>query len=137
MLFYGNDIRFQENREGPAQRCGGPAWRRSIRSSTLTPFIIKLWRDGRVANTAIDIALAVDLEGRRDVLGHWVGEGGEGPNVWLSVVTDLQARGVHDIFIACVDGLSGFKAAMQAIFLCTHIQRCLIHQLRYSVAYVT
>ncbi|HEU5099512.1 MAG TPA: transposase [Roseiflexaceae bacterium] len=70
---------------------------------------VKLRRDGRVANTAIYIALGVDLEGQRDVLGHWVGDGAEGANFWLSVVNDLQARGVHDIFIACVDGLPGFK----------------------------
>jgi putative transposase len=98
---------------------------------------LKLRRDGRVANTAVYIVLGVDLEGRRDVLGHWVGDGGEGANFWLSVVTDLQARGVHDIFIACVDGLPEFKSAIQAIFPCTHIQRCVIHQLRHSLGYVT
>lgn len=97
---------------------------------------VKLRRDGKVANTAIYIVLGVDLEGQRDVLGHWVGDGGEGANFWLSVVTDLQARGVHDIFIACVDGLPGFKAAIQAIFPRTHIQRCVIHQVRHSMAYV-
>lgn len=98
---------------------------------------LKLRRDGRVANTAVYIVLGVDLEGQRDVLGHWVGDGGEGANFWLSVVSDLQARGVHDIFIACVDGLPGFKSAIQAIFPCTHIQRCVIHQLRHSLGYVT
>lgn len=98
---------------------------------------LKLRRDGKVANTAIYIVLGVDLEGQRDVLGHWVGDGGEGANFWLSVVNDLQARGVHDIFIACVDGLPGFKAAIQAIFPCTYIQRCVIHQVRHSLTYVT
>jgi putative transposase len=98
---------------------------------------LKLRRDGRVANTAVYIVLGVDLDGQRDVLGHWVGDGGEGANFWLSVVNDLQARGVYDIFIACVDGLPGFKAAIQAIFPCTYIQRCVIHQVRHSLAYVS
>ncbi len=83
------------------------------------------------------MVLGVDLDGQRDVLGHWVGDGAEGANFWLSVVTDLQARGVQDIFLACVDGLSGFKAAIQAVFPKTHLQRCVIHQVRHSLSYVT
>ena len=98
---------------------------------------LKLRRDGKVLNTAVYVVLGVDLEGQRDVLGHWVGDGGEGANFWLSVVTDLQARGVQDIFLACVDGLSGFKAAIQAVFPRTHLQRCIIHQVRQSLTYVT
>lgn len=98
---------------------------------------LKLRRDGKVLNTAVYIVLGVDLEGQRDVLGHWVGDGGEGANFWLSVVTDLQARGVQDIFLACVDGLSGFKAAIQAVFPRTQLQRCIIHQVRQSLTYVT
>ncbi len=98
---------------------------------------LKLRRDGKVLNTAVYVVLGVDLEGQRDVLGHWVGDGAEGANFWLSVVTDLQARGVQDIFIACVDGLTGFKAAIQAVFPSTHIQRCVIHQVRHSLSYVT
>src|SRR6266496_4765823 len=118
------------------------AWQnRSL--ATIYPIIyldaihLKLRRDGKVANTASDIVLGVDLDGQRDVLGHWVGDGAEGANVGLSVVSDLQARGVHDIFIACVDDLPGFKAAIQAIFPCTYIQRCLIHQVRQSLTYVS
>jgi transposase-like protein len=90
-----------------------------------------------VLNTAVFIVLGIDLEGQRDVLGHWVGDGAEGANFWLSVVTDLQTRGVSDIFLACVDGLTGFKAAIQAVFPKTHIQRCIIHQVRHSLTYVT
>lgn len=88
-------------------------------------------------NTAIYIVLGVDLEGGRDVLGHWVGDGAEGANFWLSVVTDLQARGVQDIFIACIDGLTGFKEAIRAVFPHTHMQRCVIHQVRHSLQYVS
>ena len=96
---------------------------------------LKLRRDGRVQNTAVYIVLGVDLDGQRDVRGHWVGEGGEGANFWLSVVTDLQTRGVQDIFLACVDGLQGFSAAIHAVFPTTQIQRCIIHQVRHSLTY--
>jgi putative transposase len=98
---------------------------------------LKLRRDGKVANTAVYIVLGVDLDGHRDVLGHWVGDGAEGANFWLSVVTDLQSRGVTDIFIACIDGLTGFKDAIQAVFPHTQIQRCIIHQVRQSLTYVS
>jgi len=98
---------------------------------------LKLRRDGKVANTAVYIVLGVDLDGHRDVLGHWVGDGAEGANFWLSVVTDLQSRGVQDIFIACIDGLTGFKDAIQAVFPHAQIQRCIIHQLRQSLTYVS
>src|SRR5215212_2370706 len=97
---------------------------------------LKLRRDGRVLTTAVYIVLGVDVDGQRDVLGHWVGDGAEGANFWLSVVTDLQARGVEDIFIACIDGLTGFKEAIHAVFPATEIQRCIIHQIRHSLQYV-
>ncbi len=98
---------------------------------------LKIRRDGRVMNTAVYIVLGVDVDGQRDVLGHWVGDGAEGANFWLSVVTDLQARGVEDIFIACIDGLTGFKDAIHAVFPKTQIQRCIIHQVRQSLQYVS
>jgi transposase-like protein len=98
---------------------------------------LKLRREGKIENVAVYVVLGVDLDGHRDVLGHWVGEGAEGANFWLSVVTDLQNRGVEDIFIACIDGLTGFKDAIQAVFPQTHIQSCIIHQIRNSLRYVT
>lgn len=98
---------------------------------------VNLRRDGKVENTAVYIVLGVDLEGHRDVLGHWAGNGAESANFWLSVVTDLQSRGVKDIFIACMDGLSGFKEAVLAVFPRTQIQRCIIHQIRYSLKYIS
>lgn len=98
---------------------------------------IKLRHDGRVENIAVYNVLGVDLEGRKDILGHWVGNGGEGSNFWLSVVKDLQARGVKDIFIACIDGLNGFREAIHAIFPQVLIQRCIIHQIRNSLKYVS
>ena len=97
---------------------------------------MKLRREGRVENTAVYDVLGVDLDGHRDVLGHWVGDGAEGANFWLSVVGDLQNRGVEDIFIACVDGLEGFKEAILSVFPQAQIQRCVIHQIRSSLKYV-
>jgi putative transposase len=98
---------------------------------------LKLRREGKVENIAVYTVLGVDVEGHRDVLGHWVGEGHETSNFWLSVITDLQNRGVKDIFIACMDGLSGFKEAILAVFPQTQIQRCVIHQIRNSLKYIT
>lgn len=98
---------------------------------------IKLKRDGKIENVAVYNVLGVDLEGKRDILGHWIGDGGEGANFWLSVITDLQTRGVEDIFITAVDGLSGFSDAIHAVFPKTKVQRCIIHQIRYSLKYVT
>ena len=103
----------------------------------LDALFLKLRREGKVENVAVYIVLGVDLEGHRDVLGHWLGDGAEGANFWLSVVTDLQNRGVNDIFIACVDGLPGFKEAVQSVFPRTLIQRCIIHQIRNSLKYVS
>ena len=98
---------------------------------------IKMRREGKVENTAVYVVLGVDLEGHRDVLGHWVGDGGESANFWLSVITDLQNRGVKDILIACMDGLTGFKEAVLAVFPKTDIQRCIIHQIRNSLKYIS
>jgi transposase-like protein len=90
---------------------------------------IKLRRDGKVANTAVHVVLSVDLEGHRDMLGHWVADREEGANFWLSVITDLQNRGVQDIFIASMDGLTGFSDALYPVFPQTEVQRCIIHQI--------
>jgi putative transposase len=97
---------------------------------------IKLKRDGRIDNVAVYNVLGVDLDGQREILGHWVGDGGEGANFWLSVVTDLQNRGVQDVFLAAIDGLTGFKEAIQAVFPQAKVQRCIIHQIRNSLKYV-
>jgi len=97
---------------------------------------IKLKRDGKIDNVAVYNVLGVDLDGHRKILGHWVGDGAEGANFWLSVVTDLQNRGVQDVFIASIDGLSGFKDAIHSVFPKTQVQRCVIHQIRQSLKYV-
>ena len=103
----------------------------------LDALVIKIRQKSRVENVAVHVVLGVDLEGHKDVLGHWVGDGAEGANFWLKVLTDLQNRGVQDVFIACVDGLVGFEEAIQAIFPQARVQRCILHQIRNSLRYVT
>jgi putative transposase len=98
---------------------------------------VKLKKEHRIQTIAVYICLAVDMEGHKDVLGHWIGDGAEGANFWLSVITDLQQRGVTDILIAAVDGLSGFIDAIHAIYPKTMVQRCIIHQIRNSLKYVS
>ena len=97
---------------------------------------LKIRREGKVINTAVYVVLGVSLDGHKDILGHWVGDGAEGANFWLNVVTDLQNRGVEDVFIACVDGLTGFKEAILSVFSQTRVQRCVIHQIRNSLKYI-
>jgi putative transposase len=98
---------------------------------------VNLKREGRIENTAVYVVLAVNLEGRKDVLGHWVGDGAEGAKFWTNVLGQIQARGVRDILIACVDGLSGFKDAIHAVFPAARVQRCILHQIRNSLKYVS
>jgi putative transposase len=98
---------------------------------------VKMRQKGRVENIAVHLVLGIDLQGHRDVLGHWVSEGAESANFWLKVVTDLQNRGVQDIFIACIDGLTGFEDAIHSVFPGSRIQRCIIHQIRSSLKYVS
>ena len=76
------------------------------------------------------------MEGKKDVLGMWVGEN-ESFKFWLTVITELKNRGVKDILIASIDGLSGFSEAIHAVFPKTEIQRCIIHQIRSSTRYVS
>ena len=103
----------------------------------LDALYVKLRREGKIENVAVYIALAVDIDGHKDVLGMWVGDGAEGATFWLSVLSELAERGVKDILIACVDGLSGFGEAINATFPQTLVQRCVIHQIRHSLRYVT
>ena len=96
---------------------------------------VKIRDDGRVANRAIYLAIGINLQGRKEVLGMWASPN-EGAKFWLSVVTELQSRGVQDIFVACVDGLKGFPEAIEAVFPQTQVQLCLVHLMRHSLAFV-
>jgi transposase-like protein len=102
----------------------------------LDAIMVKLRRDSRVEKTAVYIALGVDLDGRKAALGHWVGDGAEGAKFWMRVRRDMQACGVRAILIACMDGLTGFSEAVQAVFPKPLIQRCILHQIRNSLKYV-
>lgn len=89
----------------------------------------------KVLTKAAYTCLAVDLEGKKDLLGLWISQS-EGANFWLNVLTELRNRGVEDILIACIDGLSGFPDAINSVFPKTEIQLCVIHQIRNTLRYV-
>jgi len=90
---------------------------------------------GFYKNKALHFAIGITLEGKKDLLGMWITEN-EGAKFWLSIVTELKNRGVEDILIASVDGLKGFSEAINSVFPQTVVQRCIIHQIRYSIKYV-
>jgi putative transposase len=102
----------------------------------LDAIIIKVRHEGRVINKAIHLALGVNLSGHKELLGMWVTQN-ESSKFWLSVLTELQNRGVKDIFIACVDGLTGFPEAIEAVFPQTQVQLCIVHLVRNSLSYVS
>ena len=92
--------------------------------------------EGQVVKKAVYIAIGINLDGRKSVLGMWVGEN-ESAKFWATVLNGLRNRGVEDIFIACTDNLTGFSAAIEAVFPKTEVQNCIIHQLRNSSKYVS
>ena len=98
--------------------------------------MVKIQQDKRVINKAVYLALAVTLEGKKELLGLWMSEN-EGAKFWLSILTELQTRGVQEIFIACVDGLSGFPEAIQTVYPQSKVQLCLVHMVRNSLKYVS
>lgn len=97
---------------------------------------VKCRQDGRVINKAVHIVMSYDIDGRKDILGHYIADSSEGAKYWLNVITDLKNRGVQDIFIACVDGLSGFEQAIASVFPDTTVQRCVVHAIRNSLRYI-
>jgi putative transposase len=97
--------------------------------------VVKIREGGSVQRRALYLALGVTLEGDRDVLGMWFQEA-DGAKFWMQVLNDLKQRGVRDILIACVDGLTGFPDAIEAIFPKTTVQTCIVHLIRASLKYV-
>src|SRR5690606_23028391 len=97
--------------------------------------MVKIRQDKQVINKAVYLALGVTMEGQKELLGLWLSEN-EGAKFWLSVLTELQNRGVRDVLIACVDGLKGFPDAIAAVYPHTQIQLCIVHMVRNSVKYV-
>lgn len=96
---------------------------------------VKMRDEGTVRNKAVYLALGIDRDGHKDVLGLWV-EQTEGAKFWLKVLTELRGRGVQDILVALVDGLTGFPEAIAAAFPRTHVHQCVVHLVRQSLAYV-
>jgi putative transposase len=101
----------------------------------LDALYVKMRHEGRVENRAVYVALGVDLEGKKDVLGLWT-SANEGSKFWLSVLTELKNRGVKDMLIVCVDGLKGFPQAIEAVFPLAQVQLCIVHLVRASLNYV-
>jgi putative transposase len=101
----------------------------------LDALVIKINEDKRVINKAFYLVVGINLEGQKELLGIWISQN-EGAKFWLSVLTELKNRGVEDIFIACVDGLTGFPEAIETVYPKTQVQLCIVHMVRNSLRYV-
>ena len=97
---------------------------------------VKSRQEGPIRNKAVYLALGINLQGEKELLGLWMAET-EGAKFWLSVFNELKTRGVDDCFIACVDGLKGLPEAIEAVYPRTRVQLCIVHQVRNSLKYVT
>ena len=97
--------------------------------------VVKSRQDGKVSNKAVYLALAITMEGQKELLGLWISQN-EGAKFWLGVMTELKNRGVQDVLIAAVDGLTGFPDAIEAVFPQTEVQLCIVHMVRNSTKYV-
>jgi len=102
----------------------------------LDALYVKMRHEGRVENRAVYVAIGVDLEGRKDVLGLWTNSN-EGAKFWLAVLTELKNRGVKDVLIVCIDGLRGFPQAVEAVYPEAKVQLCIVHLVRASLNYVS
>ena len=102
----------------------------------LDALVVKIRDGGHVRNRAIYVVIGVNMQGNKEVLGLWAGQA-EGAKFWLQVLTELKNRGVSDIFIACIDGLTGFPEAIAVVFPQAEVQLCIVHQVRGSLNYVS
>ena len=98
--------------------------------------VVSVRVDGKIVKHTIYVALAINLQGKKELLGLWISKT-EGAKFWLSVLTDLKNRGVEDVFIACVDGLTGFPDAIESVFPKTEVQLCIVHLVRNSLNFVS
>lgn len=96
----------------------------------------KVREEGKIVSKAAYVALGVDLEGKKDILGIWSGEAEEA-KFWLKVITELKNRKVNDILIACVDGLKGLPEAIESVFAQTEVQLCIVHMIRNSIKFIS
>jgi len=102
----------------------------------LDALMVKMRHEGRVENRAVYVAIGVDEEGQKDVLGLW-SSANEGAKFWLGVMTELKNRGLRDVYIVCTDGLKGFPQAIESIFPKAQVQTCIVHLIRASLNYVS
>jgi putative transposase len=102
----------------------------------LDALCVKMRDNGQVQNRAVYVAIGVNMEGVKNVLGLWT-SANEGAKFWLQVLTEIHNRGVKDIFIACVDGLKGFPEAIHTVFPKTQVQLCIVHMVRHTMNYVS
>ena len=101
----------------------------------LDAIVVKVRTDHVVVNRPVYIAMAVDVDGRKHVLGLWLGKGDEGAKFWLGVITELKNRGVTDVLVVCCDGLTGFADAIEAVWPNTTVQTCVVHLIRNSIRF--
>lgn len=102
----------------------------------LDALYVRMRDNGHVQNRAVHVAIGINLDGYKQVLGMWT-SAQEGAKFWLQVLTELRNRGVQDIFIACVDGLKGFPAAIETVYPQAQVQLCIVHLVRQSLNYVS
>jgi putative transposase len=102
----------------------------------LDALMVKMRHEGRVENRAVFVAIGVDEEGQKDVLGLWSASN-EGAKFWLAVLTELKNRGLRDVYIVCTDGLKGFPQAIETVFPQAQVQTCIVHLIRASLNYVS
>ena len=101
----------------------------------LDGIVVKVRVDSRITQQTIYLAVGINMQGNKELLGLWIAQN-EGAKFWLSVLTDLQNRGLKDIFVACVDGLKGFPDAIRTVYPQTQVQLCIVHMVRHSLRYV-
>jgi putative transposase len=98
--------------------------------------VVKVRAEKGIMNKAVYLALGINVQGQKELLGMWISQN-EGAKFWLNVLTDLKNRGIEEIFITCVDGLTGFPEAIETVFPQTKVQLCIVHKIRQSLAYVS
>lgn len=103
----------------------------------LDALMVKMRGQGGVQSLPVYVVMGLDMDGTREVLGLWMGESGEGAKFWMRVLSELRTRGVQDVLVCCCDGLTGFPAAIEAVFPASVVQTCIVHQVRQSLSYVS
>ncbi|WP_369792121.1 transposase [Lebetimonas sp. JH292] len=99
--------------------------------------VLKIKVERNIKNTACYIMLGITIEGKKDILGIWISEENETSKYWLSILNEIKNRGVEDVLIFSIDGLNGFNEAIKAVYPKAEIQRCVVHQIRNSLKFVS